>query len=150
MPKGLIRSAPIEKAGPDKDAAVTPRADAGPRLPSRMKERVDTIQKTFGAKAEADAAKADLEARGYEVVIREYCEPAIDPDNYYAELTAQKRWPAADVEEAERRAEEEEKIELARQSLVFKIGLAVFIVIFVILFLGLFGPHLLKACRVIF
>ena len=64
--------------------------------------------------------KAELEARGYEVAIKEYYEPAIDPDNYYAELTAQKRW------------------------------LTVSILIIVVLFLGLFGLHFLKACKVVF
>ena len=149
MPKGLLRSAPIEPAGREKGGVLTPPAVAGPGLPPGMKERVDTIRKTFGSKAEAEGMKTELEARGYEVVIREYFEPAVDLDNYCAELTAQKRW-FVNVEEEERRAEEKAERELARASLVFKIGLAVFILIIVILFLGLFGVHLLKAFRAIF
>jgi hypothetical protein len=92
------------------------------------------------SRAEAEAIKAELERRGFTVMVREACGEHV-PGLYHADILAEKRTVPTGEEVAARRAsqEREEKVRRRDYRLLW-IGLGIFLVLGLLVLAYLLGP----------
>jgi hypothetical protein len=75
------------------DASESPRGPAPGATQTRFtfEERIDVVRKVANSREERDKLKAELESRGYTVMVRETDAPPVEGELYTATLFAEKR-----------------------------------------------------------
>ena len=112
-------------------------------------EKIKIIRKTANSKEECERLKAELEAQGFTVMVKELVDPHAGGEYYVASLFAEKRKKVL----IDTRAVEEERKKLKKRGLIvditMKVGFWTIVILALLGILFLWGPFL-RACRALF
>jgi hypothetical protein len=131
------------------DPSASSSDQPDPRQRFVPEEKIEIVRKTANSTEERDQLKAELEAQGFTVTVREPTGPDAEGEYYVATLFAEKREPVmvdtwAVEQEEQRLKKRDRKIDVTA-----KAGFWIIVGLCLIGLLYLFGP-LIRACRALF
>ena len=131
----------------DPSEGPSPPAPGATQTRFRFEEKIDVVRKVATSREERDGLKAELEAQGYTVMVRETAASPAEGEYYSATLFAEKRETVRVDTWAEEREKRAQRKRDSKIDLTAKWGFWIAVVLGLIVLIYLLGPliHIVKA-----